>query len=195
MEKYSLKELIRSDYLRIRNNLNFFKYITTYLSRPCAKYMFWLRLTHKYEDKRHIGGNIFTIIILLLCKIMYRHYSLLIGVQIPTRTKIGKAFYFAHYSGIVINADAIIGDNVTIYNEVTIGYARSHKTGKEGVPTIGNGVVIFPGAKIIGPITVGDYSIISPNAVVINDVPTGSVVGGIPAKVISTNGSYGYFNN
>lgn len=116
-------------------------------------------------------------------------------MQIPARTKIGKGFYFAHYYGIVINENAIIGDNVTIYNEVTIGYARSHKTGKEGAPIIGNGVVIFPGARIIGPITVGNYSIIAPNAVVINDVPSESVVGGIPAKIISQNGSYGYFNN
>ena len=78
-----------------------------------------------------------------------------------------------------------IGRNVSIHQGVTIGRVFAGK--KAGMPTIGDNVVIFAGAKILGNIHVGHHAVIGANAVVTNDVPDYSVVGGVPAKVISTD--------
>jgi len=92
----------------------------------------------------------------------------------------------------VINSKAVIGENGNISQGVTIGIINSGL--KQGVPTIGNRVYIAPGAKIIGNIKIGNDVAIDANAVVINDVPDGVTVGGIPAKVISQNDSSEYIN-
>lgn len=100
-------------------------------------------------------------------------------------TKIGKALMFPHYSCIVINGAAIIGDNCTIYHGVTIGSVRGPKG---GVPRIGNNVVIASGAKVIGNVTIGNNVMIGSGSIVVTDIPDNSVVVGIPGKVISKEG-------
>lgn len=94
---------------------------------------------------------------------------------------------FVHFGTIVIANCAVIGKNVSIYQGVTIG--RKFAGSRAGVPTIGNRVVIFAGAKIVGDITIGDNAVIGANAVVVEDVPANSVVVGVPAKVVSNNSS------
>ena len=99
---------------------------------------------------------------------------------------IGKGFNIAHCFSIIITPGAILGDDVTILQQTTIGASRGG--GRNGQPIIGNNVMIGCGAKIIGKVSVGNNVAIGANAVVVKDVPDGCVVGGIPATIIGTNG-------
>ncbi|MFH2058553.1 MAG: serine acetyltransferase [Pseudomonadota bacterium] len=100
---------------------------------------------------------------------------------IPHTAKIGKGLIVGYGGlGIVIHADAVIGDNVYIGQGVTIGADISN----EGAPTIKNRVYIGSGAKILGSVCIGDEVIIGANAVVVSDIPSRCVAVGIPAKVI-----------
>lgn len=92
---------------------------------------------------------------------------------------------FCHYSCIVIAQSVHIGKNASIHQGVTIGRVFNGKY--SGVPTIGDNVVIFSGAKILGNIKIGDNAVIGANAVVTKDVPANVVVAGVPAKIISTD--------
>ena len=104
-----------------------------------------------------------------------------------------KAIYIGHFGGIIISGGAVIGRNCNISQGVTIGIAGKGKN--RGIPIIGEGVYIGAGAKLIGKIHVGNNVAIGANAVVTKDVPDNAVVGGIPAKIISMNGSFEFINN
>ena len=109
------------------------------------------------------------------------------GIQLPVGTKVGGGICFCHFGSVVIANSVIIGKNVSIHPGVTLG--RVFAGPKKGCPNIGDNVVIFAGAKIVGNIRIGDNAVVGPNAVVINDVPNDSVVVGIPAKIVSGNSS------
>ena len=96
------------------------------------------------------------------------------GVEIHPAAKIGRRFFIDHGMGVVIGATAIVGDDVMIYHDVTLG-AKSGGSGKRH-PTIGNNVVIGAGARIIGDITVGDGAKVSANMVVSRSVPASTSV-------------------
>jgi serine O-acetyltransferase len=96
------------------------------------------------------------------------------GIEIHPAAKIGRRFFIDHGMGVVIGATAVIGDDVMIYHDVTLG-AKSGATGKRH-PTIGNNVVIGAGARIIGDITVGDGAKVSANMVVSRSVPASTSV-------------------
>lgn len=121
-----------------------------------------------------------------------RHYAIKYGIDIPYQTRIGSGFYIGHYSGIFVSGKVIIGKNCNISHGATIGETVRGK--RMGCPTIGDNVYIGPGAKIIGGITIGNNVAVGANAVVTKNVPDNAVVVGIPAKVISRNGSAGYIN-
>ena len=108
------------------------------------------------------------------------------GIEIHPGAKIGKRFFIDHGMGVVIGETAVVGDNVLIYQGVTLGGTGLVK-GKRH-PTIGNNVVIGGGAKVLGNITVGDNSYIGSNAVVIKDVPANSTVVGVPGRVTKQDG-------
>ena len=104
------------------------------------------------------------------------------GIEIHPGATIGKGLCIDHGMGVVIGETAEIGDDVLIYHGITLGGTGKDK-GKRH-PTIGNGVVIGAGAKVLGPIKVGDNAKIGANAVVVKDVPEGATAVGIPAKNI-----------
>ncbi|PIP19282.1 MAG: serine O-acetyltransferase [Candidatus Omnitrophica bacterium CG08_land_8_20_14_0_20_41_16] len=108
------------------------------------------------------------------------------GIEIHPGAKIGKRFFIDHGMGIVIGETAIIGDDVLLYQGVTLGGTGIEK-GKRH-PTIGNNVVIGAGAKVLGNITVGDNSYIGSNAVVIKDVPLNSTIVGVPGRITKQDG-------
>ena len=109
------------------------------------------------------------------------------GIEIHPGAKIGNGLFIDHGHGIVIGETAVIGDNCTIYHQVTLGGTGIQKHCKRH-PTVGNNVLIGAGAKILGPITIGDNSMIGSGSVVLSDVPPNSTVTGIKARVIKTDG-------
>jgi serine O-acetyltransferase len=106
----------------------------------------------------------------------------LTGIEIHPGAKIGRRFFIDHGMGVVIGETAEVGNDVLLYHGVTLG-GTSWKQVKRH-PTIGNNVVVGTGAKILGPITIGDNTRIGSNSVVVNNVPSNSVVVGIPGKVV-----------
>lgn len=104
------------------------------------------------------------------------------GIEIHPGAQIGKGFFIDHGNGVIIGETTIIGDNVTLYQGVTLG-----GTGKEHGkrhPTIGNNVMISAGAKVLGSFTIGDNSKIGAGSVVLSEVPPGSTVVGVPGRVV-----------
>jgi len=108
------------------------------------------------------------------------------GIEIHPGAQIGREFFIDHGMGVVIGETTIIGDNVLLYQGVTLG-GTGKERGKRH-PTIGNNVVIGAGAKVLGDITVGDNSYIGSNAVVIKDVPPDSTVVGVPGRITKQEG-------
>lgn len=108
------------------------------------------------------------------------------GVEIHPAAKIGKRFFIDHGTGVVIGETAIIGDDVTIYQGVTLG-GTGKDVGKRH-PTIGNNVMIGSGAKVLGPLNIGDNSRIAAGAVVLSDIPSNSTAVGVPARVVKRDG-------
>ena len=106
----------------------------------------------------------------------------LTGVEIHPGATIGRRFFIDHGMGVVIGETAVIGDDVLMYHNVTLGGTSLEKTKRH--PTIENGVLIGMGAKILGNITVGAGARIGANAVVIRDVPPDATAVGIPARIV-----------
>lgn len=109
-----------------------------------------------------------------------RDYS----TYIHKKSRIGSGFKMPHPAGIVIGAGVIIEDNVTIYQQVTLGGARKGDYLDGNYPHIKQGTIIFAGAKILGKLTVGENSVIGANAVVTKDVPDNCIAVGIPARIL-----------
>ena len=190
----SFRELFLSDARRYFNDQQFGRLlrggiITRYfLSHkfPGLRYTYWMRFCNALYGKR------MWLPLYALALNRFIHYKYKYGISIPFNTQIGKGFYIGHFGCIVVNEAAVIGKNVNISQGVTIGAVNRGKNA--GVPIIGDGVYIGPGAKIIGAIRIGNNVAIGANAVVTHDVPDNAVVVGIPAKIISMNGAEGYVN-
>ena len=103
------------------------------------------------------------------------------GVEIHPAARIGRRFFIDHGMGVVIGETAEVGDDVMLYHGVTLG-GRSMEHVKRH-PTVGNRVTIGAGARILGPVTIGDDTQVGANAVVVKDVPAGAVAVGVPAQV------------
>src|SRR5438105_1210294 len=104
------------------------------------------------------------------------------NIEIHPGATIGRRFFIDHGAGVVIGETAIIGDDVLMYHQVTLGGTSLSKSKRH--PTIGNNVLIGMGAKILGPITVGDHCRIAANAVVNKDIPPHCAVVGIPGRIV-----------
>lgn len=113
------------------------------------------------------------------------------GVELKCKVPIGWGFVISHAHDIVIGDGAIVKENVTIYNGVTLGVKEDFNLNKgcsnkkNEYPTIESNVIIYTGAKIIGPVTLGKLSVVGANAVVLKSFPDNSVIAGIPAKQIT----------
>jgi len=107
--------------------------------------------------------------------------EILTGIELPCEVTLGRRFRIDHFGGIIISGDVVFGNDCVIRNGVTVGLRH---TGVRGAPVIGNRVDIGAGAKILGPIHIGDDVVIGANAVVITDVPANSIAVGIPARIL-----------
>lgn len=115
----------------------------------------------------------------------------LTGIEIHPGARIGRRFFIDHGMGVVIGETAEIGDDCTLYHGVTLGGTTWNK-GKRH-PTLKNGVVVGAGAKILGPITIGEQAKVGSNAVVVKDVPDHATAIGIPARIVETHETNGRF--
>ena len=128
-----------------------------------------------------IAHGLYKIKLFFLARLISQLGRFFTGVEIHPGAKIGKGLFIDHGMGVVIGETAEIGDNVTIYHGVTLGGTGKDK-GKRH-PTIGNDVIIGCGAKILGPISIGDGAKIGANSVVLKNVPKGKTAVGIPAVI------------
>jgi serine O-acetyltransferase len=126
--------------------------------------------------------------------ILLRLYSEKYSFQISPNTKIGRGLYIGHYGRLIINPDAVLGDNINLSTGVVIG--QQSRGERQGSPTLGSRVWIGANAVIVGRINIGDNVLIAPNSYVNFDVPSNSIVIGNPAKIISReDATVGYINN
>lgn len=146
------------------------------LTYPGVHAIFWHRVAHAMW-----GGGFKT-----PARWLSNLNRFLTGIEIHPGATIGPGFFIDHGMGTVIGETAEIGEDVLLYHGVTLGGSSLKKTKRH--PTLGNHVVVSAGAKILGPIEIGDHVKVGPNAVVRNSVPPNSVVVGIPGRVIRENG-------
>ena len=111
----------------------------------------------------------------------------LTGIEIHPAASIGRRVFIDHGMGVVIGETAEVGDDCTLYHGVTLGGVKWDRVKRH--PTLGRKVVVGAGAKILGPILVGDGAKIGSNAVVVRDVPAGATAVGIPARIVSGEGA------
>jgi serine O-acetyltransferase len=109
------------------------------------------------------------------------------GIEIHPGARIGDELFIDHGHGVVIGETAVVGNNCTIYHQVTLGGTGRIKHCKRH-PTIGDNVLIGAGSKILGPVKVGDNAMIGAGSVVVDDVPAGTTVTGVKARVIKVDG-------
>lgn len=103
------------------------------------------------------------------------------GIEIHPGAQIGRRLFIDHGMGVVIGETSVVGDDVVLFHGATLG-GKSMKRGKRH-PTLGDGVMVGAGAKILGPVWVGDNAQVGANAVVVKDVPPGAIAVGVPATV------------
>lgn len=101
------------------------------------------------------------------------------GIDIHPAAKIGHGVFIDHGMGLVIGETAVVGDNCVLYHGVTLGANTFEKVDRH--PKLGNNVIVYAGAKIIGPVKIGDHTVIAANAVVVKDAPPYSKLIGVPA--------------
>ncbi|MDO4608839.1 MAG: serine O-acetyltransferase EpsC [Clostridia bacterium] len=135
---------------------------------------------HRRAHKHYLKGHSFR------ARYISQRAAKKTGIEIHPGATIGRRLVIDHGTGIVIGETAEIGDDVLIYQGVTLG-GTGKDVGKRH-PTVCNGVMISAGSKVLGPITIGENSRVAAGAVVLKDVPPNSTVVGVPARVVRQNG-------
>jgi serine O-acetyltransferase len=162
---YDIKNAMKND-PAARNSLEVF------LLYPFIHALIHYRIAHFFYKKR----------MFFIARLISQVSRFLTGIEIHPGSKIGKGLFIDHGMGVVIGETAEIGDNVTLYHGVTLG-GTGKETGKRH-PTLGNNVFVGSGAKLLGPIVIGDRVKIGANAVVLKDIPSDCTAVGIPAKIV-----------
>lgn len=164
--KYDLDKVMEND-PAARNRLEVF------LLYPCVHALLFYRVSHFFYKAK----------MFFTARFISQLARFLTGIEIHPGAKIGRGLFIDHGMGVVIGETAEIGDNVVMYHGVTLGGTGKHK-GKRH-PTVGNNVLIGSGAKVLGPIKIGDNSKVGANAVVLKDIPADCTAVGIPVRVIN----------
>ncbi len=137
---------------------------------------FHVMLSYRRAHRHYLKGHYFW------ARLISQRATRRTGIEIHPGATIGKGFFIDHGSGVIIGETTIIGDNVTIYQGVTLG-GTGKETGKRH-PTIGDNVMISAGAKVIGSFTVGENSKIGAGSVVLEEVPPNCTVVGVPGRIV-----------
>lgn len=170
----STLDLIRSDFARWREGAG--------LVRAFSQEGLWVtvvfRIRHRLRSDPPIpGARLLRALLFPLAKLL----KVTLGVTLNPAAEIGPGFQLVHVVSVFLGGKMVMGSDCSVFHEVTVG-----PSGIDSMeyPVIGDRVRIFPGAKVLGGITIGDDAIIGANSLVIDDVPAGAVVSGNPAKVI-----------
>jgi serine O-acetyltransferase len=150
--------------------------------RDWSRQGMWVMVVYRFGRWRYgIRSRFLRLPFSFLYKLLKPVSEILTGIELPCEVTLGKRFRIDHFGGVIVSGDVVIGDDCVIRNGVTIGLRH---TGVRGAPVLGNRVDVGAGAKILGPIHIGDDVAIGANAVVIKDVPANSIAVGIPARII-----------
>lgn len=150
--------------------------VEVFLLYPCIHALISYRIAHFFYKHKWF----------FIARVISQLSRFFTGIEIHPGAKIGKGLFIDHGMGVVIGETTEIGDDVMLYHGVTLGGTGKDK-GKRH-PTVGNGVLIGAGAKVLGPITIGDNAKIGSNAVVLKDVPPNATSVGISARnIVRTN--------
>lgn len=158
-------KLIRERDPAIHSNMEVFLY-------PSFRVMIYYRMAHKLYLKKHY----------FMARWLSQRAVRKTGIEIHPGAQIGKGFFIDHGNGVIIGETTVIGDNVTLYQGVTLG-GTGKEQGKRH-PTIGDNVMISTGAKVLGSFTIGENSKIGAGSVVLEEVPPNSTVVGVPGRVV-----------
>lgn len=143
---------------------------------------FWALAVYRLGHARHgLRSPLLRIPLALLTIPLHKLCEICFGISISSMATIGRRLSIEHFSGIIIHGKAVIGDDCLLRQGVSIG--NRHTERPHEAPRIGNRVEMGAGAKILGPVTIGDDARIGANAVVISDVPAGHVAVGVPARI------------
>lgn len=177
--------IISSDLYRYTGRkFNIISFLRTYFSKSAFRYILIYRIANYCDN----------IILKFFFRLCLLNLSIKYGYQLNANVSIGKGLYIGHRGSVVVNGEAIIGDNVNLAHGITIGYEPRGE--RKGAPTIGNKVWIGTNAVIVGKITIGDNVLIAPNTFINKDIPANSIVIGSPAKIIfDINATDGYLQN
>lgn len=173
-----------ADLYRYEGRIGWRQFLKHWLLSPGFNLSFYLRLARYLSQRRRLFP------LYALARIGLRRASYKFGIFIPYDTPIEAGLYIGHCGDIHFNAGARLGKNCNISQGVTLGQANRGRN--QGVPVIGDGVYIGPGAKIVGAVRIGDNAAIGANCVVTRDVPDNAVVAGVPGAVLSYAGAAGY---
>ncbi len=171
MEKSLLDSILERD-IAAKNKFNII------LNYPGVHALAMYRLSHFLWDVK----------LKILARTISQFARFLTGIEIHPGATIGKRLFIDHGMSVVIGETAIIGDDCTLYHEVTLGATGNCETTGRRHPKIGNNVMVSCGAKLIGGITIGDNCRIGACSVVLNDIPDNCTVVGMPGKIIKKDG-------
>ncbi len=182
-----LRALLAADLYRYAGRVGLAAFAKHYAFTPGYKYTVLMRTTGWLKLKPVKAFGLYPFAKWLLLRARYKY-----GFAIPEYMEIGPGLFLNRFGGFYFHGDTVLGSNVNITHGVVLGYMN--RGARRGAPVIGDRSFLGSGAKVIGGIHVGAEAAIGANAVVTRDVPERGVVGGIPAKLLSDQGSDGYIN-
>ena len=142
---------------------------------------FWAMVVYRFGRWRYgVRPALLRKVFSLIYRILYKLIQILTGIELPCEVEVGRNFVIDHFGGIIISGYAKFGDDCRIRNGVVVGLRR---VDEPSAPVVGDNVDFGAGAKVLGPISIGNNVAIGANAVVITDVPDDCVATGIPAVV------------
>lgn len=160
-----------------------------YISKPGFRYLMTYRICKYIRSRAILKHTLF-----YLYRTILHFQSVRFNIDIPLSMEIGPGFRVDHFGGIWLSQKTVIGRNCSISGNVAFGFIP--RGINEGVPvSIGDNVYIGPGAKLLGKISVGNNVVIGANSVVTKSIPDNVTVFGVPARIVSHEGSDGYINN
>ncbi len=180
MEWIECKRLIIQDLNRL-TDVGAWKLVRYLVTNASSRITFWFRMGSYLAQKHNPIFKLFYFIAFII----HKHNQYLTGIQLPLGTQIGGGLKFQYFGCVVINKGAIIGENCTIFQGVTIGMLPFKSS---PYPVIGDNVVLSTNVCVLGNVHIGDNSIVGAGSVVVRDIPKCSIAVGSPAKSISFEG-------